>query len=512
MKKLLVLLFSILISFNSYGEAWKEVAVSEADGSITYIDVSTIKIDKGYVYYWALNDFKTSIDGIMSMKFYYQGDCSNYRIKFLSDIYYKKPMGTDESSSYNVASGWEDVNTYSLTGSLLSYACDSKVKKKADDKKTEESNIVDAPSAPDMKSIFNSYDVPNIVKDAQQSYNNGDYETAFNKFKKCSLGNNYNNHCSIYLGMMYLYGIGTSQSNAMAKNSVEKYLKKFAFTLPPKQLELGKKVLATAEMQMKDDKEIEGLKFEPFSVIFAYERSDGIRGQQLFEYKRDFTVTAKWQNDDGSSHLDIEPYGKPLFTYGWEYDGKQFSHFGIDVPSLNDYGPDYYSWDTSSNWTYNFNSNVATEKNRKSGKSTEYKITNHNFGNSTKKIDINFNPPEFNNDQTTNLLDTYIDYLIIKNIYEGSNNYYVSGSQMKQVREIAKATEDYYKNSIKSTDNVWQRAVKKYENEWGEYITTLNSFSSYNNQYSGFVDLKMLGIVNRSSKLGISNSNTVKDF
>ena len=136
MKKLLILLFSILISFNSYGEAWKEVA-SEADGSIPYIDVSTIKVDKGYVYYWALNDFKTSIDGIMSMKTYYQGDCSNYRIKFLSDIYYKKPMGTDESSSYNVASGWEDVNTYSLNGSLLSYACDSKVKKKVEEKKNK---------------------------------------------------------------------------------------------------------------------------------------------------------------------------------------------------------------------------------------------------------------------------------------------------------------------------------------------------------------------------------------
>jgi len=41
MKKLLVLLFSILISFNSYGE-W--TAVSESvDGDIAYIDYENIK-------------------------------------------------------------------------------------------------------------------------------------------------------------------------------------------------------------------------------------------------------------------------------------------------------------------------------------------------------------------------------------------------------------------------------------------------------------------------------------
>ena len=118
----------------------------------------------------------------------------------------------------------------------------------------------------------------------------------------------------------------------------------------------------------------------------------------------------------------------------------------------------------------------------------------------------------YNKLPTTKLLNTYIDYLIIKNIYEGSSNYYVSGSQLQQVKLITKATEDYYKNSIASTDNVWKRAVSNYEREWAQYIGTLNSYSSYNTQYAGFVDLKMMIIVNRASKLGISNSNTVKDF
>ena len=41
MKKLLLLLFSILISFNSYGE-WEEV-VESTDGDTYYIDKDTIK-------------------------------------------------------------------------------------------------------------------------------------------------------------------------------------------------------------------------------------------------------------------------------------------------------------------------------------------------------------------------------------------------------------------------------------------------------------------------------------
>ena len=109
-----------------------------------------------------------------------------------------------------------------------------------------------------------------------------------------------------------------------------------------------------------------------------------------------------------------------------------------------------------------------------------------------------------------NLLDTYIDYLIIKNIYDGAK-YYVNSSQMEQVKAITIATENYYKNSITSTDIVWQRAVNFYEREWAEYIATMKS-TSYNTSFSGFTDLKMIGIINRASKNGISISNTVKDF
>ena len=90
MKKLLVLLFSLLISFNSYGE-WTKINKSGI-GTTFYIDIETIKEQNGYVYYWTMWDkLKPDKYGDKSYKFYHQGDCEPVRVKYLSYIYYKQP-------------------------------------------------------------------------------------------------------------------------------------------------------------------------------------------------------------------------------------------------------------------------------------------------------------------------------------------------------------------------------------------------------------------------------------
>jgi hypothetical protein len=67
MKKLTILLFSILISFSSYGE-WTEV-VESVHGDTQYIDTDAIKEHGGYVYYWDLTDMlKPNKYGDMSFK------------------------------------------------------------------------------------------------------------------------------------------------------------------------------------------------------------------------------------------------------------------------------------------------------------------------------------------------------------------------------------------------------------------------------------------------------------
>ena len=123
MKKLLILLFSILISFNSYGE-WKELG-KDVDGDTYYIDTDTIKEHKEYVYYWVLSDYLKPLGGrYMSSKVYYQGDCGVNRLKYLSVIFYEQPMGGGSGETNNPPDEWKYPSPDSIVGGMLKYVCD----------------------------------------------------------------------------------------------------------------------------------------------------------------------------------------------------------------------------------------------------------------------------------------------------------------------------------------------------------------------------------------------------
>jgi len=124
MKKLTILLFSILISFNSYGE-WTEVAESEG-GDTNYIDTSTIKERNGYVYWWKLMDYLVpSESGTMSAKVFSQNDCGIYRSKVLSFSYYKQPMGgVGAGKTINPSNRkWDYISPGSTGSIVLEYGC-----------------------------------------------------------------------------------------------------------------------------------------------------------------------------------------------------------------------------------------------------------------------------------------------------------------------------------------------------------------------------------------------------
>tara|TARA_B100001057_G_scaffold490983_1_gene580294 strand:+ start:3184 stop:3573 length:390 start_codon:yes stop_codon:yes gene_type:complete len=95
-----IFLFSITMwTSNGYGE-WKFLTSSE-DGTKFYIDFESVRKHEGYYYYWVLEDLlKPDIDGDLSYINYFQGDCNLFRIKHLSGLYYKLPMG--EGNSYDV--------------------------------------------------------------------------------------------------------------------------------------------------------------------------------------------------------------------------------------------------------------------------------------------------------------------------------------------------------------------------------------------------------------------------
>ena len=103
MKKLLILLFSILISFNSYGE-WMKVGESNL-GDNYYLDYSSTKEHNGYVYWWYLNDYLEPTEtGRLSSKNYLKSNCNTNQTSRLTYIFYDQSMGDgpgDTSSPTN---------------------------------------------------------------------------------------------------------------------------------------------------------------------------------------------------------------------------------------------------------------------------------------------------------------------------------------------------------------------------------------------------------------------------
>ena len=72
--KKLLLLFSLLLSFNSFG--YVKVNEDTSDNSY-YIDFTTVKKVEDYVFWWEMRDnIKEDDAGFLSSQTYYKGDCN----------------------------------------------------------------------------------------------------------------------------------------------------------------------------------------------------------------------------------------------------------------------------------------------------------------------------------------------------------------------------------------------------------------------------------------------------
>ena len=115
MRKLLLLLFSLTLSFNSYGE-WTLI---HTDDDETYIDLNTIKKHNEFIYWWAMFE-----DEGMSVKTYLQGDCGITRLKNLTMISYNQPMGKGEADTRTFDNPeWSYQPPDSVAGFLLDTSC-----------------------------------------------------------------------------------------------------------------------------------------------------------------------------------------------------------------------------------------------------------------------------------------------------------------------------------------------------------------------------------------------------
>ena len=105
MKKLLVLLFSIIFSSTGFAD-W---IFSSEDISQTkfYFDTERIRQVDGDIYFWKLwNGSAPDKDGDLSYTSYMQGDCTIFRERYLSLSYHKGPMGTGSNQSGKFDSNW----------------------------------------------------------------------------------------------------------------------------------------------------------------------------------------------------------------------------------------------------------------------------------------------------------------------------------------------------------------------------------------------------------------------
>ena len=129
MKSLLtifILLFTLMFSSTSYAE-WKKVTVSES-GDTFYVDFERVRNHEGYLYFWALNDYlKPNKWEDLSFKVYYQGDCTLFRMKPLTYVFHKQPMGGGNGESIQPKGerrDWQYPNPSSVIETLLQTVCD----------------------------------------------------------------------------------------------------------------------------------------------------------------------------------------------------------------------------------------------------------------------------------------------------------------------------------------------------------------------------------------------------
>ena len=116
MKKLLTLLFSLMLSFNSYGE-WTPIYTD--DEETVYVDLKTIKKNNEFIYWWTMFE-----DGGKSAKAYLQGDCGITRLKNLTIISYSQPMGKGEADTRAFDNPeWSYQPPDSVFGFLLDTSC-----------------------------------------------------------------------------------------------------------------------------------------------------------------------------------------------------------------------------------------------------------------------------------------------------------------------------------------------------------------------------------------------------
>ncbi len=95
MNKLLLILFSLMLSFNSYGE-WVYIDKENNSDTEVYVLKESIEIEEGYVYWATLNNYSKprSEYNIMGLAIFRGGDCEDNSYVNIESQMFQGSMGT----------------------------------------------------------------------------------------------------------------------------------------------------------------------------------------------------------------------------------------------------------------------------------------------------------------------------------------------------------------------------------------------------------------------------------
>ena len=117
MKKLLVLLISLMISFNSFGE-WS--VVSKHEDAEYYVDFDKVSKNNEYVYYWVLTNFPSPplAEGKSSLELYEVNCNPPIKQRRKAFYFYNSTMGKGEMNPVEAANTFTGPWEYNIPGTV----------------------------------------------------------------------------------------------------------------------------------------------------------------------------------------------------------------------------------------------------------------------------------------------------------------------------------------------------------------------------------------------------------
>ena len=125
----IILLFTYMFCTNNLASDWTKVTIGQ-NGHTFFINMNKVIENRGFIYFWQLINYNKKDEyGDLSAKIYIQGDCKNFKFKWLRISYHKMIMGQDEvnlDQPSKLVSGWQFPVTGSTSYAVLDHVCNNK--------------------------------------------------------------------------------------------------------------------------------------------------------------------------------------------------------------------------------------------------------------------------------------------------------------------------------------------------------------------------------------------------